>query len=159
MSIAMFEHPALARGATHPHQQRRLSLYFPVTVDVMRRVACHSVEAWLVSVDDDRGPLWVSERCTTVLCEVAVATPASLGNARAPVRGATAQPSGGEPDPSSPWTGRVGWRQCTPEYSRPAGLRRGGAADSPGRRRTAGLHPACVWPREAVLTLASDPDK
>src|SRR5438045_6929060 len=98
--------------------------------------SAHSVEALLVSVDDARGPLWGSGQCTTVFYDVAVATPARLGHVRAPARGATAPPSGGAPDPRSPWTGRGGWRPCTPGHCQPAGLLRGGAADAPGRRRT-----------------------
>ena len=139
------------------HFSLSYALYFPVTVDVMRRVACHSVEALLVSVDDARGPLWGSGRCPTVFYEVAVATSASLGNGRAPARGATALPSGEEPAPRSPWTGRGVWRPCTPGDSQPAGLLRGGAADSPGPRRTAGPLPACVWPPGGALPPASDP--
>src|SRR5207253_3912733 len=119
---------------------------------------CHSVEALLFSVDDARGPLWVSGRCTTVFCEVAVAVPASLENAHTRAHVAADQMSDGVPGPRSRWTGRGAWQRCTPGYSRPAAPLRGGAADSPGRRRTAGLPLASVWPRGAVLPPASGPD-
>src|SRR5438128_8682171 len=123
----------LTRGST-PFSCN-LSLYFPVTVDVMRRVACHSGEALLFAVYDGRRCRGGSGRWGTVFCAVAGAVPARLGTAPAPARGGADQTSGGEPDPKSPSTGRGAWRPCTPRGSPPAAPLRGGAADSQGRRR------------------------
>src|SRR5438132_13822203 len=125
-------------------------LYFPVTGDVMRRVACHSGEALLFAVYDGRRCRGGSGRWGTVFCEVAGAAPARLGTAPAPARGVADQTSGGEPDPKSPSTGRGAWRPCTPRGSPPAAPLRGGAADSQGRRRTAGPLRASAWPTRAA---------
>jgi len=116
----------------------------------MRRVACHSGEALLFAVYDGRRCRGGSGRWGTVFCEVAGAVPARLGTAPAPARGVADQTSGGEPDPKSPSTGRGAWRPCTPRGSPPAAPLRGGAADSQGRRRTAGPLRASAWPTRAA---------
>ena len=117
----------------------------------MRRVACHSGEALLFAVYDGRRCRGGSGRWGTVFCAVAGAVPARLGTAPAPARGGADQTSGGEPDPKSPSTGRGAWRPCTPRCSPPAAPLRGGAADSQGRRRTAGPLRASAWPTRAAL--------
>ena len=116
----------------------------------MRRVACHSGEALLFAVYDGCRCRGGSGRWGTVFCAVAGAVPARLGTAPAPARGVADQTSGGEPDPKSPSTGRGAWRPCTPRGSPPAAPLRGGAADSQGRRRTAGPLRASAWPTRAA---------